>query len=221
MITTELISLPSDESRHNVPVDASSTRSGRSRGSMSDMSTSPTARDFPVKQWAQQHLTTPLSQASGSASIGSVIENSNLQQTDYRTQSVPPSLQDHLASQPIGTAPRSLHPELLHGLSPSGDSLYSSSDSCYSPISDYLQTPQPMSQQYQLGSDTLQRPHSALGTCYQSLEASPMSMGPPTPVDGSSWTSCDPLALGFASDTQCLSSVSLIRPPLTIFSPVI
>ena len=190
-----------------MPIDASSTRSDRSRGSISDISASPGGGNFAMRHLVQ-HTTSPLPQTSGAMSIGSIIENNHMHHTDYRTHSVPPSLHDQLSSQPIGTAPRSLHPELLYGLSPSGDSLYSSSDSCYSPISDYLQAPQSISQHYQFGPEIVQRPHSALDTCYQSLEASPMSVGPPTPVVGSSWTSYDPTALGFAPETHCLPPVS-------------
>ncbi|KAL9124800.1 MAG: hypothetical protein Q9217_005908 [Psora testacea] len=73
----------------------------------------------------------------------------------------------------------------------------------------YLQAPQPLPQQY-YASDFVQRPHSAIETCYQSMEASPLSVGPAAPVQG--WSNYDPAALGFAAETQCMLPVSVQAP---------
>ena len=192
--------------RHNVPIDTLSTRSHRSYGSMSETG-SPGGVNLSIPHLQHHSTSPPLPQTSGAMSIGSIIEHN--MHNEYRTHSVPPNLHDHLSSQPIGTAPRSLRPEMLYGLSPSGDSLYSSSDSCYSPLSDYLQAPQPLPQQY-YAPDLVQRPQSAIETCYQSMEASPLSVGPPTAVQ--SWNNYDPAALGFAPETQCIPPVSVPDP---------
>ena len=116
--------------RHNMPMDTSSTRSARSRGSISDVSSSPAITSMHMPRLPLQYPSSALPQTSSSTSMGG---EKVFPSSDYRTHSVPPSLHDHLSSQPIGTAPCGLAPEILYGLSPSGDSLYSSSDSCYSP----------------------------------------------------------------------------------------
>ena len=190
-------------SRHHMPIDGSSTRSVRSRGSISDIS-SPLAASLymPHPSTQSNHA---VAHSAGSMYTGSLVER----ETDYRTQSVPPSLHDHLSSQPIGTAPCGLLPDLLYGLSPSGDSLCSSSDSCYSPISDYYRAPRPLPPQYGFGPEIVPRPHSALESNYPSIETSPMSVGPPTPGNGpTSYNTFDPHALGFIPETQCIPPVS-------------
>lgn len=143
-------------------------------------------------------------------SIGSIIEP-NMHRGSYDSHSIGPSLHE-MAHAPIGTAPRSLPPELLYGLSPSGDSpLYSSSDSCYSPLSDYLQ-PQAVPQQY-YPQEVIQRPHSTSIECgFQPIIQSPLSAGVATP----SWSTYDPSVLAFPPETSCLPPVSQFRP-LPIF----
>ncbi len=141
-------------------------------------------------------------------SIGSIIEPN--MRSDFKSEfssHAGPSIHE-LPHGPIGTAPRSLHPELLYGLAPSGDSpLYSSSDSCYSPlsgISDYLQPPAVTQPFY--AQDIIQRPQStSIDTCFQPIIQSPMSAGPPTPAWNQQY---DPTALGFAPEVQCLPPVS-------------
>lgn len=146
-----------------------------------------------------------LPQPAGTMSIGSIIEHNR--HSEFRTHSVPNPHHD-LAQTPIGTAPHSLPPELLYGFSSSGDSpLYSSSDSCYSPISDYLQ-PQNVPHQTFYPQDIIPRPHStSIETCFQPMVQSvqsPMSVGTPTPA----WNTFEPSSLGFAPDPQCLPPVS-------------
>ena len=195
-----------------MPIDMSSNRSARSRGSMSEIS-SPAGSSSYLPRSLQHHTSSAIAQGPSSVSAGSFVEKHS-RETDYRTQSVPPSLHDHLSSQPIGTAPYGLPSEFLYGLSPSGDSLCSSSDSCYSPLSDYYHVPRALPQHYAFGPELVQRPHSALETSYPSIETSPMSVGPPTPVNGPTWsTAFDPNALGFIPETHCLPPVS---PPQTL-----
>ena len=149
-----------------------------------------------------------LPQPSGTMSIGSIIEPN--MRSDFKSEfssHAAPSIHE-LPHGPIGTAPRSLHPEVLYGLAPSGDSpLYSSSDSCYSPlsgISDYLQPPAVTQPFY--AQDIIQRPQStSIDNCFQPIIQSPMSAGPPTPAWNQQY---DPTALGFAPEVQCLPPVS-------------
>ena len=185
-------------------MDAVSARSGRLHGSISEFSRSPTS-DARIPHHIHQQTSSSLPSSSGSMSIGSIIEASHYD-TDYRTHSLPPSLHDHLSSQPTSASFRRLRPEMLYGLSPSGESIYSSSESCYSPHSEHLPGPH-MAQHYDLVPDLVQRPHSATEIGYRSIETSPVSVGPPTPVDSSSWSNYDP-ALGFSSETHCLPLVS-------------
>ena len=165
---------------------------------------------------AQQYPTSGVALGLGAGSFKPSNER-NMHDTSYRTHSVPPSLHDRLASQPIGTAPCGLLPEVVYSLSPTGDSFYSSSDSCYSPSSDFLQAPRALPPHFAYGHEVLQRPHSAFETSYPSIETSPMSVGPPTPVSGAPWPHAfDPTALAFIPETHCLPHVSL---PLTLLPP--
>ncbi|KAL9099205.1 MAG: hypothetical protein Q9163_005260 [Psora crenata] len=193
-----------------MPVDTISTRSQRSHGSTSH-SGSPGGMNLGIpylqqqqqqqQQQEQPSMSPSLPDVPGAMTMGSIIKHD--MHNGYHTHSTPASLHDHLSSQPIpiGTAPRSLRPDMFYGLSPTGDSLYSSSDSCYSPLSDYLQAPQPLAQQY-YGPDLVQRPHSAIEPCYQSMDASPLSVGPPTPVQG--WNHYDSAALALPAETPCI-----------------
>ena len=146
----------------------------------------------------------PLPQSSGTMSIGSIIEP-NMHGSSYDSHPGGQSLHE-MPHAPIGTAPRSLLPELLYGLSPSGDSLYSSSDSCYSPLSDYLQ-PQAVPQPY-YPQEVIRRSQSAsLEACFQPmLQQSPLSAGPSAPT----WNEYDPSGMAFVPDTNCMPSVSAL-----------
>ncbi len=185
-----------------MPGDMSTIRSQHnSRGSMSESAASPSRSSISVSQ-LQPSSASGLPQPSGAMSIGSIIEHDI--HGEYKSHSVPNLLD--ISQQPIGTAPRSLRPELLYGVSPSGDSpLYSSSDSCYSPISDYLQPPSQTVHPGFYSPDLIQRPHSATAIeCYQPMLNSPLSVGPPTPA----WSTYDPSALGYAPEAPCVPSVS-------------
>lgn len=198
--------------RHNMPGEISTVRSHYSQRSVSETSASPSRASMSAAHVPQQSPTSTTPQSAGAMSIGSIIEHGHgmQQQHEFRHHSSVSSLHD-LAHTPIGTTPRSLPPELLYGLSAPGDSpLYSSSDSSYSPISDYLQ-PQAVPHSFYSPDMGIQRPHSANVECYQPMAHSPMapsplSVGPPTP----SW-SYDAAAIGFAPEQQppCISSVSL------------
>ena len=193
-----------------MPVDnassSSTTRGQRSRGSISE-SGSPGGINLGIPHVQHPSASPSIPHTSGTMSIGSIIEHD--MQNEYRTPTGAPNLHDHMSSRPIGTAPCSLHPELLYGLSPSGDSLYSSSDSCCSPLSDYLQAPQPLPHQY-YAPDFIPRPHSAIETCYQPMEPSPLPVGPPTAAQ--SWNNYDPGAVVFQAETQCIPPVSVRDP---------
>ena len=198
-----------------MPMDVCSTHSDRSCGSMSDI-TSPVGGNSYLPSSTHHTASSTLVQSSDPIPVRTFVER-RVRDSDYRTQSVPPSLPDHISSQSIGTAPYGLPLELYYGLSPSGESLCSSSDSCYSPLSDYYQVPRALPPQYACGPELVQRPHSALETNYPSIETSPMSVGPPTPGNGSTWTNAfDPSALGFIPETQCFPPVSTIRTLLML-----
>ena len=188
--------------------EASAFRSQYRQSSLSDISRSP--RDsFGASTMGQLGtLTAPsLPQPPGAMSIRSIIEPN--MRNDFKNEfssHAGPSIHE-LPHGPIGTAPRSSHPELLYGLAPPGDSpLYSSSDSCYSPlsgISDYLQPP-PVAQPF-YSQDIIQPPHvTSIDTCFQPVIQSPISAGPPTPAWNHQY---DPSALGFGPGVQCLPPV--------------
>ena len=191
-------------SRHNMPAaEASAFRSQYRQGSASEAS-SPSRGTTSAPHLPQQ-LPAPapsLPQSSGTMSIGSIIEP-NMHRSSFDSHPGGQGLHE-IPHAPIGTAPRSLIPELLYGLSPSGDSLYSSSDSCYSPLSDYLQ-PQAVPQQY-YPSEVIRRPQSAsLEACYQPiLQQPPLPTGPAEPT----WSEFDPPGMGFAPEAQFMTSVS-------------
>lgn len=190
--------------------EASAFRSQYRQSSTSDVSRSPRG-SFSASQMGQPATATApsLPQPSGTMSIGSIIEPN--MRSDFKTDFTShagPSMHE-LPHVPIGTVPRSLHPELLYGLAPSGDSpLYSSSDSCYSPlsgISDYLQPPAVAQSFYT--QEIIQRPRSTttgIESCFQPLIQSPMSAGPATPV----WSQYDTAALGFGPEPPCFPPVS-------------
>jgi len=191
-----------------MPAEGSTARSHYSQRSVSETSGSPSMASMSATHVPQHSPTSTLPQSAGTMSIGSIIEHGHgMHQHEFRHNSSISSLHD-LAHTPIGTAPRSLPPDLLYGLAVPGDSpLYSSSDSSYSPISDYLQ-PQTVPQSYYSPDMGIQRSHSASIESYQPMAHSPMapsplSQGPPTP----SW-SYDAAAIGFAPEQSCGSLVS-------------
>ena len=140
-------------------------------------------------------------------SIGSIIEPNMHRNSEYASHpSGPGGLHELSGHAPIGTTPHSLVPELLYGLSPSGDSpLYSSSDSCYSPLSDYLQPQQALPQPF-YPQEGIQRPErGSIDSCFQPLSVhSPLSAAPPTPA----WGQYDQGTMGYAPEAPSLPPVS-------------
>ena len=190
--------------RHNMPPEAfrsqysqhsTSAASSPSRGSIS----------APLMGQPSTVAAPSLPQPSGAMSIGSIIEPN--MRSEYASHAA--SGLHELSHAPIGTGPCSFAPELLYGLSPSMESpLYSSSDSCYSPLSDYLQPPAVPQQYY--SQDIIQRPQSAsLESCFQPIVHSPMSAEVATP----SWSQYDPTSLGYGQvqETACLPPVSSLN----------
>lgn len=141
-------------------------------------------------------------------SIGSIIEHNQFS-GEYGGPSIRGGLHDLSAQAPIGTAPRSLQPDLLYGFAAAGDSpLYSSSDSCYSPLSDYLPSHPPIGPYY---GHEMARAHPVTAeSSFQAMVNSPMthspvSVGPPTPAWGPKF---DPIALSYVSDVSYVPTVS-------------
>lgn len=192
-----------------MPAEASAFRNPYSQRSTSEAST-PSARG----SFSGPHMGPPASapapsipQPSGTMSIGSIIEPNMHQSSQYPSHpSGPGGLHELSGHAPIGTTPRSLVPELLYGLSPSGDSpLYSSSDSCYSPLSDYLQPQQALPQPF-YPQEGIQRPErGSIDSCFQPITVhSPLSGAPPTPA----WGQYDAGSMGFAPEPPSLPLVS-------------
>ncbi|CAD6569202.1 MAG: hypothetical protein ASARMPREDX12_002245 [Alectoria sarmentosa] len=193
------------ERQHNMPAEASAFRSPYSQRSTSEAST-PSARG----SFSGPHMGPPaaapapsIPQTSGTMSIGSIIEPNMHRSGEYSSHaSAPGGLHELSGHAPIGTTPRSLVPELLYGLSPSGDSpLYSSSDSCYSPLSDYLQPQQALPQPF-YPQEGVQRPERGnIDPCFQPISVhSPLSAGAPTPA----WGQYDQTGLVFGTEAPSL-----------------
>ena len=198
-----------------MPAEPSAFRSPYSQHSTSEAST-PSARG----SLSGPHMCPPASapapsitQPSGTMSIGSIIEPNIHRSNEYASHpSGPGGLHELSGHAPIGTTPRSLVPELLYGLSPSGDSpLYSSSDSCYSPLSDYLQPQQAVPQSFYPQEGIQRHERGSIDSCFQPISAhSPLSGPPATPV----WGPYDPAPLGFAPEASSLSPVSNRQTPM-------
>jgi hypothetical protein len=184
--------------------EASAFRNQYRQGSASEAS-SPSRGSISAAPMSQQAPAPAPSfpQSSGTMSIGSILEP-NMHRGSYESQPGGPSLHE-LSHTPIGTAPRSLLPELLYGLTPSGDSpLYSSSDSCYSPHSDYLQ-PQAVAQQF-YPQEVIQRPQSTSLESWSQpiIQQSPHPEGAAPP----SWSSYDPSGMAFVAEENWVPPVS-------------
>ena len=182
----------------------------RSQYSRSTNSASPSLSHLGMATYGRAPSTAgTMPPGSGNMSIGSIIEHDRLH-GDYRARSMPHGLSELSAHTAIGTAPRSLHPDMLYGFGSAGDSpLYSSSDSCYSPLSDYIQPSQPMAPYY--GADIVRPQTVAAESAYQAMvhspaaAHSPISLGPATPAWGPSY---DPVALSYTSDVSYVHAVS-------------
>lgn len=196
-------------SRHNMAAEASAFRSPYSQRSTSEASTSSTRGSF-----SGPHMGPPASapapsipQPSGTMSIGSIIEPNMHRSSEYASHpSGPGGLHELSGHAPIGTTPRSLVPELLYGLSPSGDSpLYPSSDSCYSPLSDYLQPQQCLPQPFYPQEGIQRHERGSIDSCFQPLSVhSPLSGAPPTQA----WGQYDQATLEYAPEASSLPPVS-------------
>lgn len=199
-------------SRHNMPAEASAFRSPYSQRSTSEVSSPSTRGSFsgPLMGPSTSAPATSIPQTSGTMSIGSIIEPNMHRSSEYPSHpSAPGGLHELSGHAPIGTTPRSLVPELLYGLSPPGDSpLYSSSDSSYSPLSDYLQPQQALPQPF-YPQDGIQRPErGSIDSCFQPIGVhSPLSAGAPTPA----WGQYDQGALVFPPEAPSLPPVSSLR----------
>lgn len=193
------------ERQHNMPAEASAFRSPYSQRSTSEVSSPSTRGSFsgPLMGPSTSAPATSIPQTSGTMSIGSIIEPNMHRSSEYPSHpSAPGGLHELSGHAPIGTTPRSLVPELLYGLSPPGDSpLYSSSDSSYSPLSDYLQPQQALPQPF-YPQDGIQRPErGSIDSCFQPIGVhSPLSAGAPTPA----WGQYDQGALVFPPEAPSL-----------------
>lgn len=125
-----------------MPAEASLPRSSRSQRSASlpsnaDSNSGMATATIPTHPPAIRGQTMPLAQPAAQMSIGSIIEPSRGNDFGQRFPNDP----SHLA---VGVGPRALPTtEMLYGTIPgTAESPMYSSDSCYSPMSDYLQQPQ-------------------------------------------------------------------------------
>ena len=192
-----------------MPAEPSAFRSPYSQRSTSEASTASARGSFsgPHMCAPASAPAPPIPQPSGTMSIGSIIEPNMHRSSEYASHpSGPGGLHELSGHAPIGTTPRSLVPELLYGLSPSGDSpLYSSSDSCYSPLSDYLQPQQAVSQPFYPQEGTHRPERGSIDSCFQPISVhSPLSGPPATPA----WGQYDPAPLAFAPEAPNLPPVS-------------
>lgn len=179
-----------------MPAEASFPRSSRSQRSASlpsnadsNASNSGLATATMPHPPAIRGQTMSIAQPAAQMSIGSIIEPSRGNDFGQRF----PNDLSHLA---VGVGPRTLPTtEMLYGNIPgSAESPMYSSDSCYSPMSDYLQQPQVSTGQRYMSQDAVSRPQtSPLESFYQpQLMTSPLSVGSAFPV----WDQFDPSVLG-------------------------
>lgn len=186
-----------------MPAEASVTRSSRSQRSASEPSiadSNPSSSGMvPAAMGQPQPLRgQAMAQTAGAMSIGSIIEPS--MRNDYGHHGRIPNDISHLA---VGVGPRTLPAELIYGISGAAESpLYSSDNSCYSPMSDYLK-PRASGPNY-LPPDQAQT--SPLESNYQQqLMTSPLSTGSAYPV----WEQFDSSMLGSQLDASYLPTVGI------------
>ncbi len=191
--------------RHNMPPDASLTRRSRSQRSPSEASiagsTPPRAPMIaPPLGQAPQVGGQPLPHAVAAMSIGSIIEpRSDLVSSHMRNM-------NDLASIAVGVGPRTLPHDLVYGHPMAAESPLLSSDSCYSPMSDYLQQPQVNGQRY-LPPEAVSRAQSTpIESFYQpNLLTSPLSGTSVYP----GWDSFDPALFGDPVEGSYLPTVGI------------
>lgn len=147
-----------------------------------------------------------LPHAAAAMSIGSIIEPS------MRSDLVSPHMQtmNDLSNIAIGVGPRALSHDLVYGHPMAAESPLLSSDSCYSPMSDYLQQPQVNGQRF-LPSEAVPRAQSTpIESFYQpNLLTSPLSG---TSVGTSvypGWDSFDPAMFGGPVERSYLPTVGI------------
>lgn len=185
-----------------MPAEASLARSSRSQRSTSEPSvagsTPPRTSMVSANMGQQQPIRgQTMPQVTPPMSIGAIIEPS--MQADYTR------MPNDISQLAVGIGPRSLPTDLLYGVNATAESPLYSSDSCYSPMSDYLQS-QANTQRY-LVSDSVSRPQSSpLEACYQpQFMASPMSAASAFPV----WDQFDSPVLGGQLEGSYLPTVGI------------
>ena len=190
-----------------MPPDSSLARTSRSRRSPSEASIAGSTPPRPTMM--PSHLGQPqsvsgqaLSHAAAAMSIGSIIEPS--MRTDL--VSAPMRSMNDLSSIAIGVGPRTLPHDLVYGHPMTAESPLLSSDSCYSPMSDYLQQPQMGGQPY-LPSEAVSRAQStSIESLYHpSLLTSPLSGASVYP----GWDTFDPAMFGGAVERSYLPTVGI------------
>ncbi len=194
-----------------MPTDTLTTRSIHSprstrEASLADSSpsTSSTFASLAGQQRVIPSQSIPQPTGTGTMSIGSMMSDRN----DYVAH--PGHPMNDLSRAAIGAVQRSFPPDLVFQLPASADSPLYSSDSCYSPMSDYLQ-PQVTTPQF-LNPDTFPRSQSAaLESCFQNQFTSPTSLTPTVPT----WDQFDDAALGIPYESSCTSNVSCLM--LTLY----
>lgn len=190
-----------------MPPDGSMARGPRSQRSPSEASIMGSTPPRPTMMAAHMGQPQPvggqsLTHAAAAMSIGSIIEpsmQSNLVSPPMRTM-------NDLSSIAIGVGPRPLPHDLVYGHPMAAESPLLSSESCYSPMSDYLQQPQVNGQRY-LPSETVSRAQSTpIDPFYHSsLLTSPLSGTPVYP----GWDSFDPAMFGGQLERSYLPTVGI------------
>lgn len=189
-----------------MPPDGALARASRSQRSASEGSIAGSTPPRPAM------MTAPMPQPLGgqslphtaaTMSIGSIIEPS--MRTDLVSSHV--RTMTDLSNIAIGVGPRALPHDMVYGHPMAGESPLLSSDSCYSPMSDYLQQPAQVSGQRYLPSETVSRAQSTpIESFYHpSLLTSPLSG--PSVYHG--WDSFDPTMFGDPTERSYLSTVGI------------
>lgn len=195
-----------NEDRHNMPAEASLARSSRSQRSASEPSIADSNPSSSGMVPATMGQPPPLRgqampQTAGTMSIGSIIEPS--MRNDYSHHG---RISNDLSHLPVGVGPRTLPADLIYGISAAAESpLYSSDNSCYSPMSDYLK-PQAHGQSYLPPDAVSQAQTSPLESNYQpQLITSPLPTASAYPV----WEQFDSSILGNQLDGSYLPTVGI------------
>lgn len=159
----------------------------------------------------------PMAQPAAAMSIGSIIEPSMRNDYGHQSTRIPNDL-SHLA---VGVGPRTLPTEMLYGIPGAAESPMYSSDSCYSPMSDYLQqAPQVGTQRY-VSQDAVRQQNSPLESCYQRrIMTSPLTAASAFP----DWGQFDTSVLENSIEGSYLPTVGIphrdFRPIFSADSPL-